>query len=118
MNEAGKTKVDANRIPGAVCITIDGELTGENLETTLPVLRWHLIDSCERVMILDCTMVYYMDPGGIEVLMVLNKEVKADGCRLIVVPSESMRGVISLTHLDGIVTFASNVEEASVISNC
>ena len=64
-------------------------------------------------VILDLSLVDYLDSSGLGLLLALSKEYGAIGGRLVLVINETVENILSLTRLDGIFTAATSLAEAN-----
>jgi anti-sigma B factor antagonist len=74
-----------------------------------------ILKSAPPATIVDLSGLEYLDSSGLGLLLSLSKEYGAQGGKLVLVTSETVNNILSLTRLNGIFSTATDLEEAMAL---
>ena len=74
-----------------------------------------ILKSMPPATIVDLSGLQYLDSSGLGLLLALSKEYGAMGGRLVLVTSETVDNILSLTRLNGIFSTTSTIDEALAV---
>jgi anti-sigma B factor antagonist len=105
--------VSKSRVQGAVLISVEGIIKlGESAVFLVESLEKVLKDDAGHVL-LDLSKINYIDSTGIgELVAYLGRFQSRDRKLILVNPSERIRKLLALAHLDELFTIADSVEDA------
>ena len=100
-----------SELPG---IIITPEFHEFNYEATPSILKMSdgLINGLIERSVLDLSGITYLDSAALGLLLALNRELIAFGRTLVLVPSEEVKNILSLTRLEHVFATATNIEDA------
>lgn len=103
--------IEIDERPGAWVLRVTGELD----YSECGAFRGQ-IDRVLRAMpagcVVDLSGIDYLDSSGLGLLLALAREYGTSGGRLVLVPNETVDGILDITRLNGIFTTADDVEAA------
>jgi len=71
-----------------------------------------VVNGKPAAIIVDLSQIQYLDSSGLGLLLRLHREYGAESGRLVLVPSESVRGVLEITRLSDLFTTATDIAAA------
>lgn len=106
--------IDLSQEPSLWILTLHGDLDyGECAAFRMNIDR--ILKSAPPATIVDLSSLEYLDSSGLGLLLSLSKEYGAQGGKLVLVTSETVDNILSLTRLNGIFSTATDLEEAMAL---
>ncbi len=106
--------IDLEQGPHYWTLSLNGDLDyGECSVFRMNIDR--ILKSVPPATIVDLSGLQYLDSSGLGLLLALSKEYGASGGRLVLVTSETVDNILSLTRLNGIFSTANTMDEALAV---
>jgi anti-sigma B factor antagonist len=103
-----------DELPEAWVLTARGELDYADNAAFRSCIESVLAGGPDAIVV-DMSDIHYLDSSGLGLLLRLHREYGAESGRLVLVPSESVRGVLEITRLTNL--FATSPDVAAAISS-